>query len=33
VSDGGSGYRPIPPTMIGASVLISTGRAENLLYR
>jgi hypothetical protein len=33
VIDGGSGYRPIPPTMIGASVLISTGRAENLLYR
>jgi hypothetical protein len=33
VVDGGSGYKPIPPTMTGAQVIISTGRVENLLYR
>lgn len=33
ILDGGSGYRPIPPTMAAAQVLISTGRAENILYR
>lgn len=33
VVDGGSGYRPIPPTMQAAEVVISTGRAENILYR
>ena len=33
VVTGGSGYRPNPPTMIAATVVISTGRIENLLYR
>ena len=33
VVTGGSGYRPNPPTMIAATVVISTGRVENLLYR
>lgn len=33
IDDGGSGYRPVPPTMQAAQVLISTGRAENILYR
>ena len=33
IIDGGSGYRPIPPTNTQAQILISTGRVENILYR
>ena len=33
VVNGGSGYRPIPPTNIQAQIVISTGRVENILYR
>lgn len=33
VTDGGSGYRPVPPTMQAAEVVISTGRAQNIIYR
>lgn len=33
VLDGGAGYRPVPPTMQAAQVLISTGRVVNLMYR
>jgi hypothetical protein len=33
IIDGGSGYRPIPPTNTQAQVVISTGRVENILYR
>ena len=33
VTAGGNGYSPIPPTMAGAQVLISTGRVENIFYR
>jgi uncharacterized protein (DUF697 family) len=33
VVDGGSGYRPIPPTNTQAQIVISTGRVENILYR
>jgi hypothetical protein len=33
IIDGGSGYRPIPPTNTQAQIVISTGRAENILYR
>lgn len=33
VINGGSGYRPIPPTNYAATVVISTGRVENLFYR
>jgi hypothetical protein len=33
VVSGGSGYRPIPPQMTEATVVISTGRVENILYR
>jgi hypothetical protein len=33
VTSGGSGYRPIPPQMTEATVIISTGRVENILYR
>jgi hypothetical protein len=30
---GGSGYRPVPPTMSAAQVIISTGHVVNLKYR
>jgi hypothetical protein len=30
---GGSGYRPIPPTNRQATVTVSCGRAENIIYR
>lgn len=33
ILDGGSGYRPIPPTGVQATIVLSTGRAENILYR
>lgn len=33
IVSGGSGYRPIPPTNTAASIVISTGRVENILYR
>lgn len=33
VVNGGAGYRPVPPTMSGAQVLISTGHVINLSYR
>jgi hypothetical protein len=33
IVDGGSGYRPIPPTNTQAQIIISTGRVENILYR
>jgi hypothetical protein len=33
VVDGGSGYRPSPPTMNSAIPIINTGWAINLLYR
>lgn len=33
IVDGGSGYRPIPPTNLQAQLVISTGRVENILYR
>jgi hypothetical protein len=33
IVDGGSGYRPIPPTNLQAQLIISTGRVENILYR
>jgi hypothetical protein len=33
IVDGGSGYRPIPPTNTQAQIIISTGRIENILYR
>jgi hypothetical protein len=33
VVTGGSGYRPVPPTMTGAQVIISTGHVVNLKYR
>ena len=33
VLDGGSGYRPSPPTMYAAVAIINTGYAINLLYR
>jgi hypothetical protein len=33
ITNPGSGYRPIPPTMQGAVVIISTGQVINLMYR
>jgi hypothetical protein len=33
IVNGGSGYRPIPPTNTQAQMVISTGRVENILYR
>jgi hypothetical protein len=33
IENGGSGYRPIPPTNRAAIIVISTGRVENILYR
>jgi len=33
IINGGAGYRPIPPTNIAATVIISTGRVTNILYR
>ena len=33
VTAGGNGYTPTPPTMVGAQVIISTGRVENIFYR
>lgn len=33
IIDGGTGYRPIPPTNTQAQIVISTGRVENILYR
>ena len=33
VINGGSGYRPIPPTNIQAQIVISTGRIERIIYR
>lgn len=33
VTNGGSGYRPIPPTNTQALVVVSTGKIENILYR
>ena len=33
IVDGGSGYRPVPPTNTQAQIVISTGRVENILYR
>ena len=33
VINGGSGYRPVPPTNSQAQLVISTGRAENIIYR
>lgn len=33
ILDGGSGYRPIPPTNVQVTVTVSCGRAENILYR
>jgi hypothetical protein len=33
ITNPGSGYRPIPPTMQGAIVVISTGQIINLMYR
>ena len=33
VTNGGSGYTPVPPTMSSVQVIISTGRAVNLMYR
>lgn len=33
IIDGGSGYRPSPPTMYAALAIINTGYAINLLYR
>jgi len=33
VINGGSGYRPIPPTNTQAQIVISTGRVENIIYR
>lgn len=33
ILDGGSGYRPIPPTGIQATIIVSTGRVEHILYR
>ena len=33
VVTGGSGYRPVPPTMSGAQVIITTGHVVNLKYR
>ena len=33
VVDGGSGYRPIPPTNTQAQIVISTGRVERIIYR
>lgn len=33
VINGGSGYRPIPPTNNQAIIMISTGLVENILYR
>jgi hypothetical protein len=33
ITNPGSGYRPIPPTMQGAIVVISTGQVINLVYR
>ena len=33
IINGGSGYRPIPPTNSQAQFIISTGRVENILYR
>ena len=33
VINGGSGYRPIPPTNTQAQIVISTGRVERIIYR
>ena len=33
VIDGGSGYRPIPPTNTQAQIVISTGRVTRIIYR
>jgi hypothetical protein len=33
IVNGGSGYRPIPPTNTQAQLIISTGRVENIIYR
>jgi hypothetical protein len=33
ITNGGSGYRPIPPTNTPAVIVISTGKIENILYR
>lgn len=33
ITNGGAGYRPIPPTNIEATIVISTGKIENIIYR
>ena len=33
ITNGGSGYWPVPPTMLGATAIIDTGYITNLYYR